>query len=302
LFPSKKKHSTNTINENHLVFVEEPDEAAGAPLQSFFRGVDEKCIEDPVQTVNAAQSFSSRDTQETKTNQSAVTLDVQRRIWRPGGWHHTNEENLDNVDLAKLKDDGGNVEHGTVGKLVDIVGLLLQSPSSGEPTGECLAGATEAPHLKSRGHMSHVKSTSNAICVFSPLSIPQSSHQPQFPHATKSQFIRPCRHTNRPAPNVQHQSGARHRLSLPAINHQSCATGKIKRPFQGAAPSGAIAGSQSWDWPLSRHERMERVKMIDDHVSQIDRTELMHENEELLEELEELRSITAKKPLERPWV
>jgi len=111
---------------------------------------------------------------------------------------------------------------------------------------------------------------------------------------------------------VPQQFKLHHRLSLPAVGDQgyaaagqdSCdrswAQGKHDlagaQTFQDTSspPLTVASGGQSWDWPLSRHERKERVKMIDDHVSQIDQTVLMRENGKLLAELDELRRIHAK--------
>jgi len=47
-----------------------------------------------------------------------------------------------------------------------------------------------------------------------------------------------------------------------------------------SAPPLASTGN-SWDWPLSRNEKQERVRLIDEHVSSLDRNALLGEIEHL---------------------
>lgn len=286
------------------------DEAMCAPWQSSSQGVNQTSIHDPTQIVHASRRSSFGKTQETKNIQMTNTMDVQRRIWTPGSWQHAHAENIENIELARPNSEGNNVEQGTVDKLVDIVGLLLQSQIPGEANGEGLADEIKSPKMTPSS-----SPYKDCIGAYSPPSVPQSYYQSHSQCAIGYQSTKPRRHTDCPKSHVLHQAESYRRLSLPAMNHQVPATDQIScyqaplpswrnssntLPSQSTAPlmSATASSGVAWDWPLSRYEKKERIKMIEEHVSLIDQTKLMQENGKLLDQIEELRGNYAKKCFE----
>lgn len=176
---------------------------------------------------------------------------------------------------AKVASGNSNSESSTVAKLVEIVGVLVQSRESCDTRSDGTSPRRRRLSLGGAGAQTYILSPAGTSLASTPS---DAAHACPPAPQVRRRASAPC---SRPAADGEE--------ILRSESGQKLTNSGVNRPCDGHAQDGEDGGELpmppgggSWDWPMSRQEKKARVTMIDRDVMLADQRVLRERITELV--------------------